>query len=142
MRILVCGGRDYRNAAFVWRTLDDIHGQRPIAALIQGGATGADKLAKEWAMTKPEVERYESRAKWDDLSHPDAVIRARADGSKYDAKAGHRRNAHMLTWKPDMIVAFPGGSGTADMIDQARKAGVTVYHAQTGEVEKRASETA
>lgn len=28
--------------------------------------------------------------------------------------------------KPDLIIAFPGGSGTADMIKRARKAGVTV----------------
>jgi predicted Rossmann-fold nucleotide-binding protein len=33
----------------------------------------------------------------------------------------------MLTkGKPDIVIAFPGGSGTADMICQARKAGVPV----------------
>jgi predicted Rossmann-fold nucleotide-binding protein len=36
------------------------------------------------------------------------------------------RNARMLTYKPDLVIAFPGGRGTEDMISQARTAGVTV----------------
>lgn len=30
---------------------------------------------------------------------------------------------------PDMVVAFPGGRGTKDMNDRARRAGVVVEHA-------------
>lgn len=30
-------------------------------------------------------------------------------------------------WLPDGCVAFPGGRGTADMIEKAKAAGVTVY---------------
>ena len=29
--------------------------------------------------------------------------------------------------KPDLVVAFPGGAGTANMIEQARAAGVRVF---------------
>jgi predicted Rossmann-fold nucleotide-binding protein len=32
----------------------------------------------------------------------------------------------MLEWKPDLVVAFPGGTGTADMVAQAKAAGVAV----------------
>jgi predicted polyphosphate/ATP-dependent NAD kinase len=31
-----------------------------------------------------------------------------------------------LTWKPDLVVAFPGGDGTADMVWRAEAAGVPV----------------
>jgi hypothetical protein len=29
--------------------------------------------------------------------------------------------------KPDLVVAFPGGSGTADMVSRARRAHVEVF---------------
>lgn len=126
MRVLVCGGRNFRSRAQVSRELDRLHAEHPIAALMQGGATGADQFAKEWAMTKPEIQRFECKAKWTDLSHADAIIRTRRDGTKYDAKAGHRRNARMLEWTPDLVVAFPGGDGTADMVRQAKAAGIKI----------------
>lgn len=125
-RLLVCGGRDYFNAALVYRTLDELHRKHQFRDFIQGGAAGADRLAKDWAITHPEIVRWECKAAWTDLSQPDAVIRTRADGVKYDAMAGHRRNKRMLDWKPDLVVAFPGGNGTTDMVKQARAARIEV----------------
>lgn len=109
MKVLVCGGRDCDNAAYVWSMLDRMHAESPITELIQGGATGADHLANEWAKTKP-IKRYVCKAEWD--KHGDA--------------AGPLRNARMLEWKPDVVVAFPGGRGTADMVRRARHAGIEV----------------
>jgi hypothetical protein len=126
MRVLVCGGRDFTNLAFVWSRLDKFHAKTPITEMIQGGAPGVDTLANEWAKTKAGIKRFVCRAEWTDLSHPDAVIRVRRDGTKYDAKAGSRRNARMLKWKPDIVIAFEGGSGTANMCKLARAAGVEV----------------
>jgi hypothetical protein len=41
--------------------------------------------------------------------------------------AGPIRNARMLEeGKPDIVIAFPGGRGTANMIEQAHAAGVEV----------------
>ena len=111
MRVLVCGGRDYFKPAQVWRALDKLHAERPITALMQGGAVGADTLAKEWAATKPAIERFVCHAEWE----------------KHGRKAGPIRNARMLEWKPDLVVAFPGGTGTANMMQQARAAGVDVF---------------
>lgn len=125
-RVLVCGGRNFRDRALLFATLDRLHAERKFTALMQGEAPGADRLARDWACTKREIERWKCPAKWTDLSHPDAVIRTRRDGTKYDAKAGTRRNAKMLEWKPNLVVAFPGGSGTADMMRRARAAGVEV----------------
>lgn len=110
MKVLVCGGRDYRNAAHVWRTLDQIHEQQQIKALMQGGAPGADRFARDWAATKPSIARYVCHAEWE----------------KYGRAAGPIRNARMLGWEPDVVVAFPGGIGTADMVAKATAAGIRV----------------
>lgn len=126
-RLLVCGGRSYNDQAHITRVLDTLHAERPITRLIHGAATGADRCAAHWgrvALGPDNVDPYP--ADWDDISHPDAVIRWR-NGRPYDLKAGHRRNARMLMLGcPDLVVAFPGGTGTGNMIGLARKAGVEV----------------
>lgn len=38
--------------------------------------------------------------------------------------AGPIRNSFMLALGPDLVLAFPGGRGTADMVRQASEAGV------------------
>jgi hypothetical protein len=110
MKVIVCGGRDFKNLAFIWSNLDKIHADTPITSLMQGGASGADQLAGDWAKSKAGIERLVCKAQWE----------------KYGNSAGPRRNARMLEWVPDLVVAFPGGRGTADMVRQARAAGVMV----------------
>ncbi len=90
--------------------LDRLHKEHAFTHLIHGGADGADTMAGEWAATKPEIERYVSKADW----------------AMFGRSAGPIRNAHMLEWKPDLVVAFPGGSGTLDMVSKAIAAGVRV----------------
>ena len=110
MKVLVCGGRNFRSPAQVFRALDRLHQEKPITELMQGGATGADQFAMEWAATKPEIKRYVCHADWE----------------THGRAAGPIRNEKMLTWKPDLVVAFPGGVGTADMVRRAEAAGVPV----------------
>ncbi|HEY7823739.1 MAG TPA: DUF2493 domain-containing protein [Acidimicrobiia bacterium] len=110
-RVLVCGGRDYRDSARVRRVLDAVDRKYPISVVIQGGARGADALAKGWAQANG-VHWVEYRAEWD----------------KHGRSAGHIRNAEMLNHgKPDYVVAFPGGAGTRGMIELAKKAGVPTW---------------
>ena len=111
MKVIVCGGRDFRSPAQVWRGLDEIHAERPITKLMQGGANGVDTFAKEWAITKPDIVRYICNAEW----------------AKFGPSAGPIRNKRMLEWGPDLVIAFPGGTGTADMVRQAKAAGVAVH---------------
>ena len=50
-----------------------------------------------------------------------------ADWATNGKAAGPIRNRKMLTeGRPDLVVAFPGGRGTADMIAQSKAAGVRV----------------
>ena len=45
----------------------------------------------------------------------------KADWDKFGRAAGPIRNAQMLReGKPDLVVAFPGGRGTANMVAQAK----------------------
>lgn len=123
-RVLVCGGRYFADVALVFDTLTSLHINQGISAIIEGGATGADRHARDWAKHRGvTVETY--RAAWNDILRPGAVVRYRKDGSAYDAAAGPWRNATMLRdGRPDMVVAFPGDTGTADMVRQARRAGL------------------
>jgi hypothetical protein len=110
MKVLVCGGRDFSNEAYIWTRLNRLHAEHKITALMQGGARGVDTIAGEWARSKPEITRHVCRADWE----------------KHGKAAGPKRNARMLEWKPDLVVAFPGGRGTADMVRQAKAAGAKV----------------
>ena len=110
MRVLVCGGRNFSDYGSIERTLDALHAATPIAVVITGAAPGADLMADAWARAnKIAAELYP--AKWD--------VQGRA--------AGPIRNQEMIEHaKPDLVVAFPGGKGTADMAARAERAGVKV----------------
>src|SRR5262249_32662990 len=109
-RALVCGGRDFRDGGLLFRTLDTFHARESITCLIEGGARGADLLARAWATGR----RIDN----------DTYL---ADWRRHGRGAGPVRNRLMLEdGKPDVVIAFPGGAGTANMVSIARKAGVRV----------------
>ena len=111
-KILVCGGRDYTDRDHVFAVLDGISVISPISAIIHGGARGADALGKAWAET------------W---GIPDFAFPADWSRGKI---AGPARNYRMLVeGRPDLVVAFPGGKGTANMVGLAKKHGVEVMEA-------------
>jgi UDP-N-acetylmuramoylalanine-D-glutamate ligase len=54
-------------------------------------------------------------------------VKAPADCETHGRSADPIRNRRTLDeGKPDLVVAFPGGRGTAHMVSQARAAGVRV----------------
>jgi hypothetical protein len=110
MRVLVCGGRNYTHLGRLYWCLDSLHHERGFTLLIAGGARGADTLAAEWAAAR-NVPFKIYMAEWKRLGR----------------KAGPIRNERMLNeGKPELVVAFPGGRGTAHMTRIAREAGVEV----------------
>lgn len=113
MKVLVCGGRDYGDRAHLTQVLDKVHRHRGITILIQGGAKGADLMAAQWARVR-HIPVKEYPAQWE----------------KYGKSAGYRRNRQMLQEEqPHVVIAFPGGKGTDNMVELATKAGVKVYRA-------------
>lgn len=110
-RVLVCGGRNYTDQAMLFGALDMEAESRRLWRVIQGGANGADKLARMWAYSrKCEMENYP------------------ADWDKHGKAAGPIRNQQMIDeGKPTKVFAFAGGRGTADMVRRAKAAGIPVF---------------
>lgn len=131
IRLLVFGGRDFKDYRFLGTLLDTLlttvkgtGGQ--IIYLVEGEAPGADILAKSWAEWR-RIPVLPFKAKWDDLTAPDAVIKINKYGRKYNARAGFDRNQQMIDeGKPTLAVAFPGGNGTNDMVERCKKAGISI----------------
>jgi len=112
--------------ACVFETLDTLDASYSIDLIIHGKATGADTWADNWAV-KNNVPIFALAALWTDITVEPSIIRTRFDGSKYNAAAGWQRNQRLLEeGKPNLVVAFPGGSGTADMVKRSRAANVEV----------------
>ena len=113
MRVLVCGGRDYADASALNEALDAIHRERNVTCLIHGAARGADSLADAWARSRG-VPAHAFPADW----------------AAHGKAAGFRCNEAMLRQgRPELVVAFPGGRGTAHMVSLAKAAGVPVRQA-------------
>lgn len=90
--------------------LNKLHDKAGIDAIIQGGAKGADELAFAWARANS-VSEEQYDAEWEN----------------FGTMAGPMRNKRMLQeGRPDLVIAFPGGKGTANMVALARKFGVEV----------------
>jgi hypothetical protein len=110
-RVLVCGGRDYRDVGRVFAVLDELDRESPISLIIEGGSTGADAMARAWSKKRLLSPSRQYAAEW----------------RRFGNQAGPIRNQRMIDHgKPDLVVAFPGGAGTADMVRRARQAGVRV----------------
>ncbi len=151
MRVLVCGGRDFANwpghsapledkekytreHALLCRTMDqfcidrglyvDEDGITPAPSklnpsgnwlphdlrILTGAGTGADTDIIDWCVV--------SGVPWEEFP---------ADWKKYGKKAGPIRNQQMLDeGQPEVVIAFPGGRGTADMVRRAKKKGIEV----------------
>ena len=110
MKVIVCGGPTYDDWTLLRDTLDRLNKERgPITHIIHGGAYGADSLAGDYADLR-KIQTVECKANWANMSR----------------LAGPYRNKAMLALGPDLVVAFPGGSGTRNMVELARDAGVEV----------------
>lgn len=75
-----------------------------------GCATGADEVVREWCKEN-KVSYKKHVAQW----------------KKFGRSAGPKRNVAMLEEEqPRLVVAFPGGDGTANCVNEARKRDIPV----------------
>jgi hypothetical protein len=111
VRILICGSRNFTNRKVIELVLSKYPKD---TIVIEGGAKGADTLAKELAIEMGmKIEEYP--AQW----------------KTYHRAAGPIRNTKMLVdGTPEIVYAFyqnkAKSKGTANMVAQAREAGVKV----------------
>jgi len=117
-RLCVTGGRTYTKIKLTHERLNRIHryegGIREIGV---GCAAGLDTIVRDWAEENMiSYRRYV--ADWDGIG----------------IQAGAIRNGVMLEdFKPELLLGFPGSTGTTDCIRKARKMGIerTLYDDET-----------
>jgi len=115
MRVLICGGRAYTDRAELYAELDRLHAEYVFTTIIAGGAGGVDALDLEWAQAQGIATQ---------------AFTAECGTFGRTGRAGPLRNARILAEsRPDIVVAFPGGRDTANMVKQAKAAGVWVVTA-------------
>ena len=135
MRLLVCGGRNFgvwadeRN--FIRKHITEVLcpaggaalWHRHLDTIISGMATGVDTVAAEFAR--------DMRIKLDPYKITDE------EWAKYNRSAGPRRNRRMIVeGKPNVVLAFNGGPGTRNMIQQAKNNDIPVIERLYGSFQR------
>lgn len=120
MRIAVTGGRRFglkrEERLIICATLDGYWS--PDLKLAQGGAEGVDHVCAEWYIERRSRQRLD----------PVVPVGFLADWNRLGNGAGHERNGRMLReFKPDILVAFPGDTGTNDCKVQAYRMNITIH---------------
>lgn len=111
LKLIVTGGRNLHDYEYIHNTLDKIDQHSTIAEIVHGGAQGVDFASGEWGYKNNKT-----------------VTVYRANWQQFGKAAGPIRNKVMLedNLDADYLLAFPGGKGTANMCDLAKKAGLDV----------------
>jgi hypothetical protein len=102
---LVCGGRNFSDRDVFDEAMLGLMRNRGLPSrIVHGGAKGADAMAAQVAAM---------------MSIPCVAVLPDWSRGKI---AGPLRNQKMLDeYKPHVVLALPGGRGTADMVSRARK---------------------
>lgn len=113
MKLIIAGGRDYHFTEEDYAWLNQFLPY--VTEVVSGGALGADRCGEIWAR------RYGIPVK-----------RMKPDWKKYGRAAGFIRNGSMALYTSSgdggAVALFPGGAGTRNMFEQAKKAGLKVYN--------------
>lgn len=108
--ILVTGGRDYDGTDVVFDCLTHLDSEFERMIVVHGDAEGADTLAYN-VCREVGIEQVRVPAAW----------------KKFNRAAGPIRNTLMIDlFDVDLVLAFPGGTGTANMKKQADERGIDV----------------
>jgi hypothetical protein len=110
MKIIIAGGRNFRDYNKLRESCDNILVNQKEVEIVSGTAVGADTLGERYAQEKDyEVKKFP--AQWD----------------LYGNSAGYKRNQQMAEYADGLIAFWDGKSkGTKHMIDIANKMGLKV----------------
>lgn len=113
MEIIVSGTREGVNQEWFTKVLQTVHEQIHLTCLIEGGARGVDRQAREWA-NKASIPVVTHEANWE----------------LYGKRAGPLRSIEMLESHPSaFVLIFPGNSGTRIMDKEARRRSRNIIYA-------------
>jgi predicted polyphosphate/ATP-dependent NAD kinase len=113
--VIITGGRNYRDFARVSQILSKLN----LDLLIHGGCpSGVDRFGEDFAK---------------EFGKDSKVFEA--DWEAFGKFAGPKRNKEMMAFGKEMVekghkvvvIAFPGGNGTANAIENAKKLGLKVF---------------
>lgn len=108
MKLIIAGGRDCSLTLEDYTFLHALVKYEGVTEIVSGGAPGADQEGEIWAK-QVGLKLTVMEANW-----------------KYGPMAGHARNGKMARYA-DALVAFPGGTGTDNMVRQAKENGIKVF---------------
>ena len=111
MKVIIAGGRDFTDYAFLKRNCDAVLFEKTGITVISGTAGGADTMGEKYAREK----HY-------------AIKQFPAFWDIYGKSAGYKRNSQMADYA-DVLIAFWDGQskGTKHMIDLAKSKNMDVY---------------
>ena len=111
MKVIIAGSRSITDLSLIAIAMYESNLVATVTEVISGGARGVDQLGEQWARL---------------LEIP--VKRFLADWSLFGKSAGMKRNAQMAAYADALVAIWDGkSSGTKNMIQTARKAGLIVY---------------
>ena len=126
LRLVVTGSREYREKREVFRVLDAIHARWPVRLLGEGGCRRYDK---DRNLRPVSADLY---AHWWCEYRGVTCLTVFARWAAEGRAAGPRRNERMLDLvNPHIVVAFPGGDGTRNIVQVAVNAGFRQMEAET-----------
>lgn len=113
MKLIIAGGRNYKFADFdidnLNKILEEYVAKSEVIEVVSGGCKGADYEGEAWAIKKGIC-----------------IRRFPPDWGKYGRAAGPIRNEEMAKYA-DAVVLFPGGAGTQNMANVAKKYNLKIY---------------
>ncbi|MBK6718944.1 MAG: DUF2493 domain-containing protein [Sphingomonadales bacterium] len=110
-RIAFTSGPAYQDHNRIWAALDKVLAKYPDMVLFHGGnPTGGEHIASLWARARK-------------ITH----VPFRPDWNRFKKAAPFRRNDQMLEVLPKAVVACPGNGINANLVDKARKMGISVW---------------
>ena len=120
-KVIIAGGRKFQHTEKHYLFVEKLLANKLLDGVefVSGEASGADQI--NWIMAQRTLGGFRAfPALWDRLDLDPCVIKTEADGSQYNALAGFNRNEQMAEYA-DALIAFPGGNGTKDMVERAKR---------------------
>jgi len=114
VKIVIAGSRFATLSEQDLARLDAINAEHHVTEVVSGGADGVDAAGEAWAQSRGIAVRI-FPAEW----------------QRYHRAAGPIRNRKMAAYA-DAAALFPGGSGTRNMLAEARRAGLQVFDFMAG----------
>lgn len=125
MKTIIAGSRDITDYNTVAMAIKNSGFK--ITEVVSGQARGVDTVGEVWAKSNG-IPIKTFKPNWDDITADGAVVKTNKYGKKYNAMAGFQRNQEMADYADALIAIWKAkSSGTGDMIERARKAGLKVY---------------